>query len=131
MASHSQVTSVDPGLLDCQMHLHMQISAYTLLFSHSSPTCILQWSSYCELSLHCSCAAVIDGHGGLSSAAWLQQHLYEDVLARVDQTFLQPDPAAQEVPGRPAVVRPSKLEETMIDAFHKADEELLQHLLGG
>jgi hypothetical protein len=86
--------------------------------------------SQCDLYVHCCCAAVIDGHGGLSSAAWLQQHLYEDVMARLDQSFLQPDPAAQEVPGRPAVVRPSKLEQTMVDAFHQADKELLQHLLG-
>lgn len=82
------------------------------------------------LHIHCRSAAVIDGHGGLSSAAWLQQHLYEDVVARLDQSFLQPDPAAEEVPGRPAVVKPSKLEQTMIDVFQQADIELLQHLLG-
>jgi serine/threonine protein phosphatase PrpC len=75
-------------------------------------------------------AAVIDGHGGLSSAAWLQQHLYEDVISRLDQSFLQPDPAAQEVPGRPAVVKPSKVEQTMVEVFQQADNELLQHLLG-
>lgn len=80
--------------------------------------------------MHCCSAAVIDGHGGLSSAAWLQQHLYEDVVARLDQSFLQPDPAAEEVPGRPAVVKPSKLEQTMVDVFQQADNELLQHLLG-
>lgn len=88
-----------------------------------------------ELRLEESCkngitfAAVIDGHGGLSSAAWLQQHLYEDVVSRLDQSFLQPDPAAEEVPGRPAVVKPSKLERTMVDIFQQADNELLQHLL--
>lgn len=76
------------------------------------------------------CTAVFDGHGGSSSASWLQQHLEKDVLARLDQSFLQPDPAAQEVPGRPAVVRPSKLEQTMIEVFQQADRELLQHLLG-
>lgn len=88
-----------------------------------------------ELRLEIDCkdgftfAAVIDGHGGLSSAAWLQQHLYEDVISRLDQSFLQPDPAAQEVPGRPAVVKPSKVEQTMVEVFQQADNELLQHLL--
>lgn len=77
-----------------------------------------------------ACAAVFDGHGGISSAVWLQQHLYEDVLARLSTAFLQPDPAAQEVPGRPAVVRPSKVEQTMVEVFQQADKELLQHLLG-
>jgi hypothetical protein len=60
----------------------------------------------------------------------LQEHLYEDVLVRLDQSFLQPDPAAADVPGRPAVVRPSKLEQTMVEVFQQADNELLQHLLG-
>lgn len=51
-------------------------------------------------------------------------------MSRLDQSFLQPDPAAEEVPGRPAVVKPSKLERTMVDIFQQADNELLQHLLG-
>lgn len=51
-------------------------------------------------------------------------------MARLDRSFLQPDPAAQEVPGRPAVVKPSKVEQVMIEVFQQADSKLLQHLLG-
>lgn len=74
---------------------------------------------------------MFDGHGGTSAAQWLQQHLYEDVLAVLDRSFLQPDPAAQAVEGRAGALRPSNLQQRMAAVFQQADAELLQHLLGG
>lgn len=73
---------------------------------------------------------MFDGHGGTAAAQWLQQHLYEDVVAKLDAAFLQADPAAQPVEGRAGVVRPTHLQQRLIDVFQQADNELLQHLLG-
>lgn len=73
---------------------------------------------------------MFDGHGGDASAQWLQQHLYDDVMARVDQQLLRPEPAAEPVPNRPGVVRPGRAEQLLVDVFQQADKELLQYLLG-
>lgn len=76
-------------------------------------------------------AAVFDGHGGQTSGRWLQEHLYEDVIRQVNASLLQPDPAAEPIPGRPGAVRSSKVQQMMVDVFRQADDELLQYLLGG
>eukprot|EP00775_Hariotina_reticulata_P002105 gene2105-2424_t len=75
-------------------------------------------------------AAVFDGHGGQTSARWLQEHLYEDVIRQVNASLLQPDPAAEPIPGRPGAVRAAKVQQMMVDVFRQADGKLIQYLLG-
>lgn len=74
-------------------------------------------------------AAVFDGHGGSTSAEWLQQHLYDDVLPKVSSQLLQPDPNAEAIPGRPGVTRSTRAEQFMVDLFQQVDNELIAYLI--
>jgi serine/threonine protein phosphatase PrpC len=82
------------------------------------------------LILHCTTAAVFDGHGGSTSAEWLQQHLYDDVLPKVNSQLLQPDPNAEPIPGRPGVTRSTRAEKFMVELFQQVDDELIAYLIG-
>jgi serine/threonine protein phosphatase PrpC len=72
---------------------------------------------------------VFDGHGGSTSAEWLQQHLYDDVLPKVNSQLLQPDPNAEPIPGRPGVTRSTRAEKFMVELFQQADAELIAYLI--
>lgn len=78
-----------------------------------------------------SLAAVFDGHGGSMSAEWLQEHLYDDVMQKVEKRLLQPDPHAEPINGRPGVTRSTRAEKFMIDLFQQADDKLIAYLIGG
>eukprot|EP00879_Flechtneria_rotunda_P013003 GHRR01013578.1.p1 GENE.GHRR01013578.1~~GHRR01013578.1.p1 ORF type:complete len:315 (+),score=72.80 GHRR01013578.1:603-1547(+) len=74
-------------------------------------------------------AAVFDGHGGETSAQWLQQHFYEDYIQKLDRQVLKQDPQAEPVLDKHGVTRSSKTEQLMYQAFQQADNALLQYLL--
>eukprot|EP00878_Enallax_costatus_P007173 GHUV01007517.1.p1 GENE.GHUV01007517.1~~GHUV01007517.1.p1 ORF type:complete len:250 (+),score=59.81 GHUV01007517.1:298-1047(+) len=74
-------------------------------------------------------AAVFDGHGGETSATWLQEHLFEDVMQHIDTQLLQPDPEAAPIPGRPGVTRSTRAEQFMASVFQQADDELIAYLI--
>ncbi len=76
-------------------------------------------------------AAVFDGHGGDASAAWLVQHLMDDVLrAVVDKRLLMREPDAAPDPARPGVSRSARLSTLLSRVFAAADQRLIQHLVG-
>lgn len=74
-------------------------------------------------------AAVFDGHGGTTSAEWLQEHLFEDVLQHIDRQLLLPDPDAEPIPGRPGVTKSTRAEHFMTSVFQQADNELIEYLI--
>lgn len=73
---------------------------------------------------------MFDGHGGETSAAWLYDHLFDDILQHIDTQLLQPDPDAAPIPGRPGVTRSTRAELFMTSVFQQADEELIEYLIG-